>query len=190
MSDFNGKRHNLSPQLRACVMSIYPQNKSAAVVPKQIRRTQQLPFQTCKLLHRVNWNAKNNADSLFLANCLYAASKCNDCWVPTNQQPPPRWVMKAFKGPAVAQWRLKWDNNDFLRGLQDTPPACTEAAWALQVFVQRKLITAAIQWWKRGFRYGVRLLQTQLQTLMRSDSRVSASVFVADFPTLLIEGYF
>lgn len=123
----------LSPQIRACVMSICPQNKNAAVVPQQIRKIQQLPFRTCKLLRRVNWNAKNNAGSLFLANCVCAASKCNNCWVPTNPQPP-CWVMKAFKDPAVAQWRLKWDNNNFLSGLQDGPPACAEAAWALQVF--------------------------------------------------------
>lgn len=179
----------MSPQIWACVMWIYPQNKRAAVVPQQIRQTQQLPFKTCKLLCRVNWNAKNNAGSLFLANCVCAASKCNNCWVPMNQQPP-CWVMKAFKGPAVAQWRLQWDNNGFLSRLQDSTPSWTKAVWVLQVFVQRKLITAAIQWWKRGFRHGVRLLQTQLRTLMRSDSRVSASVFVADFPTLLIEGYF
>lgn len=107
----------LSPQIWACVISIYPQNKSAAVVPQQIWKMQQLPFQTCKLLRCVNWNAKNNAGSLFLANCLCAACKCTNFWVPTNQQPP-CWVMKAFKGPAVAQWGLQWDNNDFLSGLQ------------------------------------------------------------------------
>lgn len=78
----------LSPQIRACVMSICPQNKNAAVVPQQIRKIQQLPFQTCKLLRRVNWNAKNNAGSLFLANCVCAVLNATIAGCPRAHSPP------------------------------------------------------------------------------------------------------
>lgn len=135
----------LSPQILGLRnVDLRPQNKSICTMTQQITKMQQLPFRTCKLLRGMKWNAKNNAGSLCLAICVCAASKCNNCWVPTNQQPP-CWVMEAFKGPAAARRRLKWDNNDFFRAGCRTPPP---AAWAIQVFVERKLISAAIRWWK------------------------------------------
>lgn len=96
----------LSPQIRARVMPIYGQNNSTrGLSHNKLGKTRQLPFQTCNLLRRVIWNARNNG-SLFAAHRVCAASKCNNCWVPTNQQPP-CWVMKAFMVPAVAQWKAE-----------------------------------------------------------------------------------
>lgn len=83
----------------------------------------QLPFQTCKLLRRAIWNAKNKAGSLFLANSVLNATIAG-C---------PRAPLLSNEGLRGASCGAEAEISD-LKRLQDV----SGAARALQVFVQRK----------------------------------------------------